>query len=736
MTIKASTIYKLFNVRFLPSLMFIAIACLALQPINAKANPADERYTEAQVISERSAVKPGDEITVAINIKLKPHWHVYWDNPGDSGLPVRIDWTLPKGFEVSDIKWPVPDKISYDILVNYGYYNDVTLLQTVKVPDTLPEGKITLTAQVDMLVCNEICIPESSTLSLHLNDPDNLNAEQSEFITAAQTKLPKEIKGQFFFHEADALLHLSLTPENRTILNTATEDNTEFFPHDWGIINHVAMPQVSIENGSITIKHERGDQPVKDLKTISGLLVIKGDIGQNIGFWVTAKPENGDTTAKPIAVNKGNSAPLSPSDANNAPAPSNHPPPGSNINWFSALYLALLGGMILNLMPCVFPVLSMKALSLIKMKDKEHKRARLHGIAYTLGIMLSFLAFGGALIAFKEAGTTLGWGFQLQNPLIVATLAYLLFAIGLNLMGFFEFGGRLTNVGNKLTRGDSLSSSFFTGALATIVATPCTAPFMGAAMGFALTQPTAVSLSVFAMLGFGLALPYLFLSFVPAARHLLPKPGAWMNTFKQLLAFPMFASAIWLIWVLSQQTGAEGVLLALLGLLAIAFSAWLIHLENIGIARAIAHITLVISLLLMTLTLSSLRSIQSPPAKEAYAMGAPYQKETLSTLLKGDDPIFVEMTAAWCITCKLNHAVAVNIESTKKLFQDKNVQYLIGDWTNQDEEITAYLDTFGRNGVPLYVYYGKRDTVTQTRPKEIVLPQVLTPAIVKEYIGN
>lgn len=721
---------KLFVTAFLT---MVTLFVLVAQPANAfdPQSPAEERYTSVAIFPEHSAIKPGEDIRIATTVKLAPHWHVYWSNPGDSGLPVKIDWKLPEGFEISEIKWPVPDKISYDILVNYGYYDSVTLIQTLTVPDTLPEGKIDLEAQLDLLVCNEICIPESDTIIVHLNNPDNLDTDHAELINKAEQKLPKTIKGQFFFHEANDRLHLSLTPEDRNVLNGATSDNTDFFPHDWGIINHAALPDAVVQDGNVVIKHERGDQPIKDLEHVQGLFVIKGEIGQNVGYIISAKPA--ENSAAPVSVNKGNAPAVK---QNNLIPDLIDTKPDNSVTWLSALYLALLGGMVLNLMPCVFPVLSMKVLSLVKMKDKENTQARLHGITYTLGVVLSFLIVGATLIILKEAGAAIGWGFQLQNPIIVAALAYLLFAVGLNLMGFFEFGNRLGNVGNKLTQGQSYGSSFFTGVLATIVATPCTAPFMGVAMGFAITQPAIVSLSVFATLGFGLALPYLFLAFVPAARHLLPRPGAWMNTFKQFLAFPMFASAIWLIWVLSQQAGPEGVLWALLGLLAIAFSVWLYYLENRGIARALSHLALVISLLLMTFTLTSLKNVRTDMSTKDYVMGVAYDKEGLSALLLGNDPVFVEMTAAWCITCKINHAAAINIDSTKKLFQDKNVQYMIGDWTNQDSMITEYLDSFGRNGVPLYVYYGKRDPMTQMRPEAEVLPQVLTPSIVKEVIGK
>lgn len=708
---------------------------------SSQKNAADEadRYTSVRIIEERNALSPGDEILLATQIDMTPHWHVYWKNPGDSGLPVKITWETPDGFEITDIEWPVPDKISYDILVNYGYYDQVTLLQTLKPPSTLPEGEITLTANINMLVCNEICIPESDQITVTLNDPDNLKAENKALMAQAQTKLPVSVNGTFTHTEDEKLLRLNLTPEDRTILKDATEDNLEFFPYDWGIINHVAMPDVQIKDGTVTIAHERGDADLAEYPELSGVLAIKGGKGENIGYALTSEIVK-DNAAPPVAVNPENSVETNGTAQPDKTAPTetgiNDNAPHGSTTWFGALLFALFGGLILNLMPCVFPVLSMKALSLVKLGDKEQKLARKHGIAYTLGVVLSFLAIGGLLVGLKEAGSVIGWGFQLQNPIVVTALAYLLFVIGLNLIGFFEFGFGLSNVGQKLTRGQSTSSSFFTGTLATIVATPCTAPFMGAAMGFAMTQPPIVSLSVFATLGFGLALPYLILSFIPQARCILPKPGAWMNTFKQFLAFPMFASAIWLVWVMSQQAGPKGVLLVLLGMLAIAFAVWLSHLKNQGVARGLTRTALILSLIIPLVSLAYIQTTDDHHSSQnkTYQFGESFTHDKLSTLLEGDAPIFTEMTAAWCITCKLNHAVAINIQSTKELFQNKNVHYLIGDWTNRDDEITAYLDAFDRNGVPLYVYYGPRDPETGKRPDAKILPQVLTPSIVQKSI--
>jgi len=691
----------------------------ALTFITQKAQASGkEQYSQIKIIPSQTILSPNSEITIATEIKLAPNWHVYWENPGDSGLPVSIEWDAPDGFKFSEIDWPTPHKISYDILVNYGYYDNVTLLQTLKIPDILPDGEQIVTASINMLICNEICIPEKHKISIDLNNLAKPNINNSEYIKNAKAKLPIEISGEFSYFEKDGALNISLALEDSSILDGAQIDKIDFFPLDWGIINNVAMPIVKIDNNNINISYERGDRELSEISELRGLLVIESVKGDNLGFTIAAQPQPADIIIKNIEK--------SPSTKT------------SKITWLTAIYLALFGGIILNLMPCVFPVLSMKALSLVKMGEKENKLARMHGIAYTLGVVLSFIAIGGLLLILKEAGTVIGWGFQLQNPIVVAVLAYLLFAIGLNLIGFFEFSfGLGSNIGNKLTQGKSLSSSFFTGTLATIVATPCTAPFMGAAMGFALTQPTIVSISIFAALGFGLALPYLILSYVPLFRKILPRPGAWMNTFKQALAFPMFASSIWLIWVLSQQSGSYGVLLVLLGMLAIAFCVWLSHLKSKGIAKNLTTILLVLCLFLPFFSLSYITTTRSNISDEkTQDFGEAFSQAKLDELLDGDAPIFVEMTAAWCITCKINHATAININSTKALFKQQNIEYLIGDWTNNDDAITRYLNIFERSGVPLYVYYGARDKQTGTRPEAVILPQVLTSAVIKKTVGN
>ncbi len=398
------------------------------------------------------------------------------------------------------------------------------------------------------------------------------------------------------------------------------------------------------------------------------------------------------------------------------------------------LVFAFIGGLILNLMPCVFPILSMKSLALVKMAQHEPKAVKQHGLAYTAGVVLSFVAIAGALIILQQGGMETGWGFQLQNPIIVAILIYTLFIVGLNLAGLFEVGHGLGNVGSHLTEKSGLIGAFFTGALATVVATPCTAPFMATAVGVALTQPPAVNLLIFATLGLGLAFPYLILSFVPSLRQSLPKPGAWMKTFQQFLAFPMFLATAWLLWVLAQQVGNVQLFSVFVGMIAIVFAFWVWPKAG-KLGRFVAIMSFLVALYGMP---SLAHKVDAGDCYYEQArhlkMGEEFSMSTLDYYLnKTDNPVMVEMTAAWCITCKLNHASSIDINATRTLFGTNNVAFLVGDWTNQNDEITKYLHSFGRNGVPLYVFYPApfEDGV---RPDPVILPQLLTPSIVADTV--
>lgn len=710
--------------RLAPFFIFL-IACLTAPALHAgqtaQSSPESEpeRYVKIRLLPERGHIGPGEEMWVAVEQSIYPGWHTYWKNPGDSGAAPTVQWNLPEGFEIGPVQYPVPEKIPYGPLVNYGYSDNVILLQKLKAPENIPEGPLTLSADVEVLVCKEICIPERGYYGMILNGPRDAWEDNSAYLARAVEKLPRETgwRAEYAQRGGEFILKVTLPEKDRPEIDAA---DLSFFPADWGIIENAAPQKIDLRKNNIIVRQKRGERALDAIDELNGVLVLDKDAQKAVKL--SAVPGLAGAFAETLE---------------NLPAALKGPDVEKGTATLAvALVFALIGGIILNLMPCVFPVLSIKALSLIKLSEKHPERARLNGLAYTAGVVLSFLAVAGILIAFKAAGSQIGWGFQLQNPAIVGGLAYLLFIIGLNLAGFFEISGHFGNLGNKLAGGEGLLSAFFTGILATIVATPCTAPFMAAALGFALIQPAYVALLIFGVLGFGLALPYLVLSFIPALRTRLPKPGHWMVTFRQFLAFPMFASSAWLIWVLSQQAGPVGVLGALMGLVLIAFGLWLLRLSG-GKLWLILLAALSFLLALGTLPAQTVSAVPVTAGAEKPAeFGRAFTPDKLEELLQnGTRPVFVEMTAAWCITCKLNHAAALNIKSTKALFDKNDIAYLVGDWTNQDETITQYLNSFGRNGVPLYVYYGPRDEETGKRPDPVVLPQILTPGTVKNALS-
>ena len=690
------------------SILFLTLMALSLvQNTYAQESP-NENLVDIRLMAERTNVKGGDEIWIGIEQSITPHWHTYWKNPGDSGTATNAAWNLEGGFEISEILWPTPKRLPFGPLVNYGYEGNVILIQKLKLPKNLPPGPITLSADIELLVCKEECIPEYGTYSLTLNDPVTIEEDNAGYFENALARLPVNVDWAIQYEENGNNLKTSITLP-KDFANSIDPASVQFFPYEWGMVDNAKMQSSRIDENILTINQERGQRDLNEIGSAPFVLAFDDKAGKSYSFEITA-----NSTA---------SLPQTPNTA-----------PEQNITIVTALFFALLGGLILNLMPCVFPVLSIKALSLVKISDESPALARAHGLAYTAGVMLSFIAIAAILLALKSAGAQIGWGFQLQNPIVVGGLAYLLFILGLNLMGYFEIGSGLGNAGNKLTQGNGLNSSFFTGVLATLVATPCTAPFMAGAIGFALTQTTFVNLTIFTALGFGLALPYLLLSFIPALQKVMPKPGAWMNTFKQFLAFPMFGAAIWLVWVVSKQAGSTGTLQMLVGMISIAFGIWLL-----GKTSKIGSKILAILLFLIAAFMLIMPSAQTPtnssdlPAKNSHEFGEVFTPEKLGTLLaETNDPVFVEMTAAWCITCKVNHAVAINISSTKQAFKNNNVQYLQGDWTNQDPAITEYLNSFGRNGVPIYVYYGPKNNETGQRPEPKVLPQILTPKMLTD----
>ncbi|RYZ98082.1 MAG: thiol:disulfide interchange protein [Moraxellaceae bacterium] len=489
-----------------------------------------------------------------------------------------------------------------------------------------------------------------------------------------------------------------------------------FYPEEWGWIKQSSEQPWKIAGDNVELTLQLGEAPLKTGDVLKGVLVVTEQGTENT-------PARGFIVSEALAAN-----------SNSAQEPGISETGKQELGLFTALILALLGGIILNLMPCVFPVLSIKVLSLVAHSNQSAKQIRAHGYIYALGVLTSFLALGIILILFKAAGAQIGWGFQFQSPLFVLLVAYLLFAVGLSLSGVFFIGGSVSNVGASLTERNGYTGSFFTGVLATVVATPCTAPFMAAALGYALAQPPLILIAIFLALGLGLALPYVLLTHWPALQRWLPRPGLWMERVKQALAFPMYAAAVWLVWVLAQQSGANAVAAALVGMILIAIAAWLYDSTRRGStsARHIGNVFALLVLIASFIVGYFGLQLESTNSDRVSTIGEKnwevYSEERLNDLLAEGKPVFLNFTAAWCISCLANERVALSNQRVIDAFKSTGITYLKGDWTKRDSEITKVLKKFDRSGVPLYVFYpagGKNNSVSP-----VELPQILTPDIV------
>ncbi|ANH69720.1 hypothetical protein ABE85_22890 [Mitsuaria sp. 7] len=706
-----------------------AFASFAVLASTASAAPPTDRSAtdevQVRLISASSQVAPGQTLLLALEQRIATHWHTYWKNPGDSGQPTSIEWTLPKGATAGEILWPAPRRFDVGPITNYGYEDQVLLLTEVRLPQDLTPGTIaTLTAEATWLVCREECIPQQATLALSL--PIAAAAKPSADASALSTARAA-LPGKAPFPTAARL-------EGRDLLVTWSASTVPvvkqalFMPQDWGRIQHAAKPQLDRIGDDWRLRVPVGEEPATAGKPLNGLLLVDGKA------WEVSLPVTGAVMA-PTSVAPPATTTTSSTSTSAAASPAASTTTGeSAISLWSAMGLALIGGLILNLMPCVFPVLAIKALGFLHGNAGEHRR---QGLAYTAGVLIAFAAFGGVLLALRSAGGSVGWGFQFHSPLFVLLLAWLMFVLGLSLAGPLQIGAGFAGIGEGLASKPGLAGSFFTGVLATVVATPCTAPFMGAAMAYALAQPAAELMAVFLSLGLGLALPYLVLAWWPALQRRMPRPGVWMDVLKQALAFPMFAAAIWLVWVIAQQAGPMGVLVALAGMGLLAFAAWIRSVSRnatprwrwTGVGAAIASLAAAVALLP---TLSTLGGEESPGAaasgaasRSAAADHEPYSPERLAQLRAQGKPVFVNLTASWCITCLVNERVALSTDEVRAAFEQQGITYLKGDWTRQDPRITELLKQHDRSGVPLYLFYPAGTGGTAQ-----VLPQLLTPGIV------
>ncbi len=685
------------------ALLAAAAFAVALTVSNG-AEMAKTGQVTARLVTEARSVEAGSTITVGIHQHIKPNWHTYWGNPGDAGMATTIAWTLPQGASAGEILWPAPKRIMVGPVANYGYEDEVTLLTKIKLPETLRAGDtVPIKAVVDWLVCEEICIPEQVTLELSLPVVAKGAAAGISIreIESARAKLPVENAWPFTAHAKDGKIELLAASGD---IAPAKFRSAHFFASEWGVVAHAANQPLRMKEGELALTLSPYEQKLPE--TLRGVLVLEdAKDGRQTAYAVETKITGTLGIRNSLAV--------------------------PEIGFLTALVFAFLGGIILNLMPCVFPVLSIKVLSLLNHARMGYRQRHMHGLAYTAGVLACFGAFAAIVIGFKAGGAELGWGFQFQSPLFVLFLAYLMFVVGLSQSGLIAFGSSLSRLG-AYGGNDGYGMSFLAGGLAAVVATPCTAPFMGAALGFAVSQPALVLLAIFLALGLGLALPYLLLCYWPALLRFLPKPGAWMERLKQALAFPMYATAIWLVWVLAQQAGANAVAAALGGMLLIAFGAWIF--ASSGKNWRAANYTLSAASLAAAILLGVYFVNGAAAPAQASGTNARYEAYTpvrLAELRAQNRPVFVNLTAAWCITCLVNERVALDRANVISAFEAANVAYLKGDWTHRDPAITQMLANFGRNGVPLYVFYP-----AGANAEPVVLPQILTPEIVLREIGQ
>ena len=650
------------------------------------------------LLSAAETVAPGDTVRIAVRQQIEPGWHTYWQNPGDVGEAPRVVWSPPEGVTVGDFDWPVPERVPYEPYLNFGYGDEVWLLADLAVPASWPVGQpLEIAAQAEWLVCADICVPEAANLALTVpTGPSTVpDPTLADGFAEAEAALPRPAPGPALFQTDAAGLRLHLTGVKPT-----DAGEVAFFPFAADAIVHAAPQAWSADADGLTLAMTPADAGPTD--RLDGVLVVRDGEGAR-GFTLAAEP---GTVAPQVAA--------------------------GDLSLWPAIALALLGGLLLNLMPCVFPVLAMKGLGLLKHAEYGTAERRMHGFAYTAGVLVAFGALATILLALRAGGAAVGWGFQLQSPLVVTLLAFLLFAVGLGLSGFLRVEGGWTSVGGRFAAQGGMPGAFATGVLAAVVATPCTAPFMAAALGWALIRPWGDALATFLALGLGLALPFLLLSLFPALARVLPRPGAWMDRLKQALAFPMYASAAWLVWVLAQQAGPNGVLAALTGFVLIAFAVWLLRQTDDArpAGRRVAQGAAMVAVLLAL----GLARLPAPVPASADGAGAAipwhtYAPDRLASLRADGRAVFLNVTAAWCITCQVNERLALSGGVFAAAVDSGRLAYLKADWTNADPAITALLQGFGRSGVPLYVLY------PADGGSPLVLPQLLTEAIVRDAVG-
>jgi len=696
--------------RFSRLIFGLLVALGAFSSARAASDSADVAHLHVRLVVPSQSLSPGDAADAGLYFKLEPGWHIYWKNAGDSGEPPHIKWTLPDGISAGPLQFPPPRRLPLGPLMDFGFENEVLFPFVLDVSPSAKAGHAVLHAHVDWLVCREVCIPGKAELEATRDvspQPMKTTALASDAalvqrFVATLPKEPPQSTGVVFQPTATGF-RIGVTTGRR-------ETEAAFFPDDQDILDNPAPQKVSPTPKGLVLEIKKDSNLAATPAQLKGVLELSG--GRS--YDVAALPGT-------VAAVAGGSS------------------------WAAFLRIAgfaFLGGLLLNLMPCVFPVLFLKGLALVNSGSEERHKLRMHGFVYTAGILVSFWILVGVLLGLRAAGAGLGWGFQFQSPIFLALMAGLLFFLGLSLAGQFEIGLSLTSAGGSLAARQGYTGSFFTGVLAVIVATPCTAPFMAAAIGYALAQPPAITFAVFTALALGLAAPYVALTLQPAWTRWLPKPGAWMEVLRQAVSVPIFGTVIWLAWVLAQAYGAATLAALLTGFLLLAIAGWFLGrwpAKRWATATAVLIVLGTVCAEVMAiresavsvpgLTSADARALSTLPAVNG-STWQPWTADAVSRYQSQGRPVFVDFTASWCLSCQVNERVALNTPDVQKAFQTGNVALLRADWTRQDEAITQALAALDRSGVPAYALY----TPGQSEPQ--LLPQVLTPGIVIDALNK
>ena len=644
-------------------------------------NLGSDSNSSVEILSKEIVKISDDEYLIGVKFKFDQGWHTYWINPGDSGEKAKFDWNLPEGYKISNPKWPAPSTIPYPPLMTYGYENEVIILFSLyKEIGSVKKGEITLNSE--WLACADICLPQSGTTKINLNEIVLSNFKTESKILKVKNNLPKKYPYLISTSLKDNELNLSGQ------MNEKFKDSEiYFFPYDQNLISHTAIQNSEIGKNSFTHKVLRSNQKILS-PNIKGVISFKSDDEINSFYF----------------------------SSNNVSSENKF----SSLNLLIALFSAFIGGLLLNLMPCVFPVISLKIFNFIEIANNK-REVLFHGMSFSIGSIVTFISIGLIILILKIFGEEIGWGFQLQSPILVSLLIYLFALLFLNFIGLFKIPNFFGKFGTKTSDTNSYKSSFGTGVLAVAVATPCTAPFMGSALGLALTQPNFFSILIFLFLGIGFSLPYLIISLFPGTLSYLPKPGNWMETFRQIMAIPIFLTILWLIWILSNQISFINLMSVMLGVSFILLLCFIKEIVTFLKVSSKFNIPTSAILLIFSLYLLPFNSEIDNLSKSDISL------EKIENLSK-KGPLFINFTADWCITCKVNEQIALSGNDFKSMIAGQNINYLKIDWTNKDPNVNKLIETYGRSGIPLYVFYPYEEY------GPVILPEVLNKSILEKYL--